>query len=464
MATKKIVLNRTLNKFAHEYITQIFKPQWGTKTPNTIESYSNVLIEPVPAYSPQANLDNALSIAKFSLPGETGKHIYSDWNGVSSAFIVTENWFEFLNLLTEKLDSLNESEGTTTFVHWVKDSVTGAIDSSQVFVDDLAKEFHGMDIIEGINKNDARYESQELLEFFLRHAYSLNMEARNLAITAFGERFNISGTTIEKAKKAIYAFENFDSDKIVSNISDEGLLSLTYPDPIKLERRFSKEELANDGIIVDKVYLMFPTIQSGLVSGYVPAFNFAKQSGLGTLTDNNGNVTEYLKAPSFSDKYYSAKASQTAGREIFKRVAPYIALSLGSVAENAVATTPYDVIVDHTDIIDYKKTKDNYYIMERIIPSISIQDFETYLITRKLENRFQSSFVKNLKGINTNSFITNLDVAYKELREELYNIYRLSEMTIDKAKNNVIIIDYNKETGKFKFGLIDFFGIRSRSF
>jgi len=116
------------------------------------------------------------------------------------------------------------------------------------------------------------------------------------------------------------------------------------------------------------------------------------------------------------------------------------------------------------DIVDYKKIKNNYYIMERIIPSISVSDLKVYLDRSSTTNRFQESFVKKLKGIDTNSFRNNINIAYAELKEELNNISKLSGINIDKAPNNVIIIDYNKDINRFKFGLIDFMGKGSESF
>ncbi len=102
--------------------------------------------------------------------------------------------------------------------------------------------------------------------------------------------------------------------------------------------------------------------------------------------------------------------------------------------------------------------------MERIIPSISVSDLKVYLDRSSTTNRFQESFVKKLKGIDTNSFRNKINIAYAELKEELNNISKLSRVNIDKAPNNVIIIDYNKDTNRFKFGLIDFMGKGSESF
>jgi hypothetical protein len=98
--------------------------------------------------------------------------------------------------------------------------------------------------------------------------------------------------------------------------------------------------------------------------------------------------------------------------------------------------------------------------MERIIPSISVIDLKVYLGHNWNTNRFQKSFVKKLKGIDTNSFRNKINIAYAKLN----NISKLSEVNINKAPNNVIIIDYNKNTNKFKFGLIDFMGKGSESF
>jgi hypothetical protein len=113
------------------------------------------------------------------------------------------------------------------------------------------------------------------------------------------------------------------------------------------------------------------------------------------------------------------------------------------------------------------------YILERVFPSISVFDFLYYGKLPKLsgqkrnspsfqealeKNRFFPSFIKNLEKnkINLEKFERDLNVA-------TYEFEKVFQPVTDSSLNNLIILDYNKITGKFKFGLIDYIGEHSKS-
>jgi hypothetical protein len=118
------------------------------------------------------------------------------------------------------------------------------------------------------------------------------------------------------------------------------------------------------------------------------------------------------------------------------------------------------------DIIDYKIKDGNYYIMERIIPSITVNNFLYYLKYNTLNifsnNRYNNSFIRTISKLDKEFLVkmhNNLNKALNELKQSPINIKKL-----DLNNNNTIIIDYNPNTEKFKFGLIDLIGSKSKSF
>jgi len=120
------------------------------------------------------------------------------------------------------------------------------------------------------------------------------------------------------------------------------------------------------------------------------------------------------------------------------------------------------------DIIDYKIKDGSCYILERIIPSITVQDLLTKNRFKEIlfENRFNTSFTKT---INKMSSIA-IEKMHSDLVKALIEISNSSiiwdydKLKLDFNNKNIIIIDYNPEIGKFKFGLIDLRGVNSRSF
>ncbi|MDD3178066.1 MAG: hypothetical protein PHR26_00945 [Candidatus ainarchaeum sp.] len=116
-----------------------------------------------------------------------------------------------------------------------------------------------------------------------------------------------------------------------------------------------------------------------------------------------------------------------------------------------------------TDIIDYKKKGDFYYVLERIVPSISVYDFYVSDFKGFKENRFSKSFQKSLEKVDLLKMKEDLGPALNELKHFINNNSKF-KFRLDNSNNNIIIIDYNPETHKFKFGLIDFAGMSSKSF
>lgn len=123
------------------------------------------------------------------------------------------------------------------------------------------------------------------------------------------------------------------------------------------------------------------------------------------------------------------------------------------------------------DVIDYKIIDGNCYIIERIIPSISVKDIFMYDYSRNkikdYENRYQNQFSRTISKMNKkslNKMLTDLDKALKELRESPLLWSDNNEPIIDHNAGNTIIIDYNPKIGKFKFGFIDLIGTNSKSF
>jgi hypothetical protein len=127
-----------------------------------------------------------------------------------------------------------------------------------------------------------------------------------------------------------------------------------------------------------------------------------------------------------------------------------------------------DVVL--VDILSVKKQKEFVYVLERVFPSISIRDFinlnrRLYTsLSSKAEkeriNRFLPAFLKIFKksGLTRESFSNKLKIAHEEIKNhETFNMY------VDRATNNFIILDYDKKTDRFKFGLIDFHGMESNS-
>jgi hypothetical protein len=101
-----------------------------------------------------------------------------------------------------------------------------------------------------------------------------------------------------------------------------------------------------------------------------------------------------------------------------------------------------------------------YYTMERVFPSISINDLEFILrnqskLTKEgiiKRNRYAPSFLKEIenKKINKEKMLNDLERAYTEFKNSKLLRY------CDASSNNIIILDYNPEKSTFKFGLIDF--------
>lgn len=120
------------------------------------------------------------------------------------------------------------------------------------------------------------------------------------------------------------------------------------------------------------------------------------------------------------------------------------------------------------DIIDYKIKNSNSYILERIIPSITVKDVLIYFEFngRLFKNRFNNSFTKVINKIPSKI----VDKMYFDLEKALIEISNSSivwneeKLKLDFNYKNMIIIDYNPEKAKFKFGFIDLTGINSKSF
>lgn len=354
MAKKKVVVNKVLNTFVSEFIKQLFQPQWSPKRANEIETNGRLTIEPIPVYTDQDKQHQPLWLPNFPYNATKNPHsVYDGFSDASSMFLVTEDWFIFLDALQAELKNFD----TNTFIHWIYNN-DGSLNTGSSFVDELAEKFPNqkMEIELGQVKGywDKRT-SQNLVEFFLRHVYSLRPEARELAIRSYGEKFGIDVNVIDRATLSIIPFVNFDPDKFEINLQDDGLLTFNYAEPIKLERRFEKSELDTLGLNVDKVYLMFPQVNACEVEGYCPTMYYDKSNFIGEYkngpTDLKWSTT--LKNPSWMSKFLTHDDS---GKPVYKDEMPYVALSLGSTEENSDATNPlkpYNVVTDHTDIIDY---------------------------------------------------------------------------------------------------------------
>ena len=355
MSQKKIVINKVFNKFTSEFITQLFKPQWSTKRPDPIDSATGINISALPSYSAPSNPFQPLFLAYIPYNVSTNPVTYYDkFVGASSCFLVTSDFINFLDALVDKIFISKQS----TFVNWAY-KADGSLDTTYTTLNPLYNEFGT--VIENIElaaKGDGlmgKNPSQNLLEFFLRHVYSLSTEARNVAIDKFATQYGLSALAT-KAKLAIIPFVDFDSDKLAVTLQDDGLLTFNYSEPIKLERRFDKAELNDLGVDTDNVYLFFPQIQAGLVSRNVPNYYYNKGEFIGRY---RGNFTTawayYLNTPHWTNKFFSQKDTDANAtkKAVYKDTAPYIALSIGSVEENTAASTPYDIVTDHTDIIDY---------------------------------------------------------------------------------------------------------------
>lgn len=115
------------------------------------------------------------------------------------------------------------------------------------------------------------------------------------------------------------------------------------------------------------------------------------------------------------------------------------------------------------DIIDYKIINQEMYIMERIIPSLTVYDFLFNYENMKYKNRFQNSFINKIKTVDENAIRNirnNLGDAFNEIKFSKI----INEEIVDFHSKNIIVIDYNQKTNKFKLGLIDIIGTESRSF
>ncbi len=121
------------------------------------------------------------------------------------------------------------------------------------------------------------------------------------------------------------------------------------------------------------------------------------------------------------------------------------------------------------DLLSSRKLNDLHYgVVERVFPSLTINDLEIILKEHTVfrpedvyYNRYSSSFINKLKvnEINPALLLKHL----KRATKELYKNSKIIE-NFDTANNNIVILDYNKSKGKFKFGLIDFYGSGTSSF
>ncbi len=356
MSQKKIVINKVFNKFTSEFITQLFRPQWSTNRPDPIDSKQGISISALPTYSSPTNPFQPLFLSYLPYNVSTNPvTYYNKFVGASNCFLVTADFINFLDALVDKIFISKQS----TFVNWAY-KADGSLDTTYTTMNPLYKEFGP--IIEDIEltaKADALMgtkPSQNLLEFFLRHIYSLSTEARNVAIDKFAGQYGLSALAT-KAKLSIIPFVDFDSDKLAVTLQDDGLLTFNYSEPIKLERRFDKAELNDLGVDTDNVYLFFPQIQAGLVSRNVPNYYYSKTQYIGRYrsTAVGASWEYYLNTPHFINTFFSQKDTDAnpSKKAVYKLTAPYVALSIGSVEENTNSTVPYDIVTDHTDIIDY---------------------------------------------------------------------------------------------------------------
>jgi len=117
------------------------------------------------------------------------------------------------------------------------------------------------------------------------------------------------------------------------------------------------------------------------------------------------------------------------------------------------------------DLIDYKIKGEIMYIMERIIPSISVEDIYKFDYEKNkmiaTKNRYDNQFTKTISKMDKNAYdkmLVNLKKALEEIR------IKNNDSVLDLNYGNLIIIDYNPESGKFKLGVIDLVGANSKSF
>lgn len=356
MSQKKIVINKVFNKFTSEFISQLFRPQWSTNRPDPIESKQNITISALPTYSAPTNPFQPLFLANLPYNISTNPvTYYNKFVGASNCFLVTGEFINFLDALVDKIFASKQN----TFINWAY-KADGSLDTTYTTLNPLYKEFGPfIEDIELNAKADALIgtkPSQNLLEFFLRHIYSLSTEARNVAIDKFGTQYGLSALTT-KAKLGIIPFVDFDSDKLAITLQDDGLLTFNYSEPIKLERRFDKAELNDLGVDTDNIYLFFPQIQAGLVSRNVPNYYYSKTAFIGRYRSTAaGAAWEYFNnTPHWTNTFFSQKDTDAnpSKKAVYKQTAPYVALSIGSVEENTNSSTPYDIVTDHTDVIDY---------------------------------------------------------------------------------------------------------------
>jgi len=357
MATKNVVVNKIFNKYSHEFVNQLFKPSWSPKRADQIEAFGTIKIEEKPLYGEQTKLNQPFflpNVAASSSKLGTFPSMYNPFDGASNLFLATYDFLTFLDLLVEEVSKL----GSDTFIQWAYNS-DGSINYAASAVDSMLEQFNGtLAVNEALFINDPRFDSTDMLEFFLRHFYSLNIEARNAAFDIIGVRFGIE-IQAQKAKKGFIPFTNFNPDLLQTELQDDGLITYSYTQPIALERRYDKEQLSTEGVNTDKLFLFFPSIQDGKIEGYVPQMYYTKNDYIGRQGDSTGSSYTYnYHVPYWSAKFYSESATVAAntGLPVYKKVAPYVALSLGSVAENADtanALAPYDIVVDHSDKLDY---------------------------------------------------------------------------------------------------------------
>lgn len=122
-----------------------------------------------------------------------------------------------------------------------------------------------------------------------------------------------------------------------------------------------------------------------------------------------------------------------------------------------------------SEVLSFKEKGDFGYILERVFPSISFKDYikmydvlEQKFVSENINiNRYASSFLKTLKEnkIDPLKFYADVLRAHEEIE------YTKSiDNHFDTSINNFIILGYNKETGKVKFGFIDICGRNSKSF
>jgi len=108
--------------------------------------------------------------------------------------------------------------------------------------------------------------------------------------------------------------------------------------------------------------------------------------------------------------------------------------------------------------------------MERIVPSITVLDLLNYKNNKELAyiNRFKSSFLRIINKIDKkiiNKMYVDLEKALEEHRHIDELIFKQdTTKSLDNEGSNMIIIDYDPNNGKFKFGLIDYKGVLSSSF